>query len=271
LQQLLHLEYVNYNGHLIAANEAPPLVQGSAFRFPRGLFESMLLLEEDLQLAGYHFDRLILGLKQLNYRVPTFFTQQFFLHEVLRTAEKQEAPFFRVRFQVQADEDDFQYLVETMPVTEDVFSLNQEGWILGLAESDLKDFDAHGNLKIINIPLYTQGPGLAGSAGWNDVLLVRGNQVIESGGANIFWIRDGVVCTPPLSQGCIEGTMRRHLMTRLMDQLPLRELGLTIEELNRADEVFLTNAVRRIKWVRQIGQNTYINRLTTKIHSQLFA
>jgi branched-chain amino acid aminotransferase len=85
--------------------------------------------------------------------------------------------------------------------------------------------------------------------------------------ANIFWLKDGQLYTPPLSEGCVAGVMRRYIIERI----PVTESMLDTDTLYVADEVFLTNTIRRIKWVSVIADKTYSNTLTRKLYSQLFA
>ncbi len=52
-------------------------------------------------------------------------------------------------------------------------------------------------------------------------------------------MKDGKVFTPPLSEGCIAGVMRAHILANA----EVAERECTIKELEQADELFLTNAV----------------------------
>jgi len=265
------LHYLNYNGSIIPANEAPDFVEGSVFRFPQGLFESMLVKNDFLQLYDYHYERLRKGSEHLELTIPSFFNLSFFVEETLRTiAHNTACVYHRVRFQIAVRDGHFSYLIETSQLEEDIVAYNKTGWTLGLIDLSLKEFDEGGNLKRINIPLYTKGAAIASEQGWNDVLLVHGDQIVESGGANIFCVRDGKIFTPPLEAGCIEGTMRRFLIRSLRGQYQFCETKLNVADVLNADEVFLTNAIRRVKWVEQIGNRNYTNRISTEIYNTLF-
>ncbi|MCW1886654.1 aminotransferase class IV [Luteolibacter flavescens] len=64
----------------------------------------------------------------------------------------------------------------------------------------------------------------------------------ESATMNVFVVKDGVALTPPLSSGCLPGTMRE----RVICQIPVREADLTAEDITSADEVFLSSAIRGV-------------------------
>jgi branched-subunit amino acid aminotransferase/4-amino-4-deoxychorismate lyase len=82
----------------------------------------------------------------------------------------------------------------------------------------------------------------AWAAGADEALLVdEGGRLIEATRANV-WIRTGdALLTPPLRQMGLEGVMRSHL---LETRPHARQVDLFVEDLNRADEVLLSNAVR---------------------------
>ena len=56
--------------------------------------------------------------------------------------------------------------------------------------------------------------------------------------ANVFWLRDELLCTPSLKTGCLPGTTREFLM----ESLVCREVEADLDELNSADAIFLTSA-----------------------------
>ena len=102
---------------------------------------------------------------------------------------------------------------------------------------------------------------------WNDALISNHKEnIIESSIANLFWVKDEVVYTPPVNEGCISGIMREHLLEIALDnEISIQEKALTIDTLRNADEVFLTNAVRGIKWIKQVEQQNYGNDFTKNI------
>jgi len=268
---MIVMGYINYNGNLILEERAPRHIKGSVFRFEKGLFESLLVINREPQLVAYHFERIYRGLQQLHYVIPCDFNYFFFEQEILKVLKANTGGRdYRVRYQVKCEQIHFFYLVEAQPIDEKVYLFNDRGLTLGIVNLFFKEFNKAGNLKTINIPLYKDGVELAKSQGWDDILLAQNDRIIESGGANIFWVKSGNIFTPPLEHGCIEGTMRKYLFSQLTEHYVIQEKELTEDDLINADEVFLTNAVRRIKWVRRIGQKIYSNQFVSKIHSFLF-
>jgi D-alanine transaminase len=64
---------------------------------------------------------------------------------------------------------------------------------------------------------------------------------------------DGVVVTPPLSAGILDGVTRRHLLQALRDaKQPALELNLTEQDLKRASELFITSTLKEVVPIRTL-------------------
>jgi branched-chain amino acid aminotransferase len=84
-------------------------------------------------------------------------------------------------------------------------------------------------------------------------------------------IKDNVVYTPALTEGCIAGVMRAFVIVALRkSNTALIEKEITIEDLLHADEVFLTNSIYNMRWVKGIESSNYSNFKTREIYYQLF-
>lgn len=262
---------INYNGRLIAPEDAPQLPIPSRFRFDTGLFESMLVVNGVIQLFPLHYQRLEKGLQQLSYSLPDWLNQGLLEKEILKTTEQDKRePYYRVRLQVAREESGLSFVIDAIPVKRDLFALNNEGWKLHTVSIQEKKLDATANLKLINPAFYNKSAQLAGEYDCDDVLIEHSNKIIESGIGNVFWIRDNTVFTPPLSDGCITGVMRTFLLQQLPQHFKVEEQSLSLDDLYNADEVFITNAVRRIKWVRGVDGRSYQYELIRQIVAAVF-
>lgn len=90
--------------------------------------------------------------------------------------------------------------------------------------------------------------------GYNEaILLTEGGLVAEGSGENIFIVRNGVIATPPLSDGILEGLTRDSVI-----QIA-RELGYEVQErsiartqLYTADEVFFTGTAAELTPINSV-------------------
>ena len=88
------------------------------------------------------------------------------------------------------------------------------------------------------------------------VLLNEERRVAECTSANIFAVFGTRVLTPPLSDGCLPGITREVLLGEVgVPGVSVEESRLTLEDLYRADSVFITSTTRDLLGVREIGGN----------------
>ena len=251
LHNLTPLQHININGKITAAAEAFIPVDNGAFRYGYGLFETMLVQDGVIQLAKYHWERLFAGMQQLYFELPSLFTTEWLQEEVIRTVRKNKAEkLCRVRLQVYAGGGGLysnesrhpSFVIECFSLEADNMKLNENGLEVGLFYGGMKSADKLANLKSCNALIYAMAAREAKEQKWNDALIRNADgNVIESSIANIFWVKDGLMYTPPLTEGCVAGVMRRHIVV----QFRVIETPISYDDLLVADEVFLTNAIKK--------------------------
>lgn len=103
------------------------------------------------------------------------------------------------------------------------------------------------------------------TAGWEGLLLSRSGLVVEALHHNIFWRTAGTLYTPKLQHCGVAGVMRQFIIEQLATRLPVsvEEVYAEPQQLLKADEVFICNAVRGIEPVQQIDDTTWTAGETT--------
>lgn len=77
--------------------------------------------------------------------------------------------------------------------------------------------------------------------------------VAEATGDNVFIVKDGVVCSPPIQAGSLEGITRTVVMSlALQESIEVSQKNLTRFDLYVADEVFLTGTAAEVIGVVEI-------------------
>lgn len=91
--------------------------------------------------------------------------------------------------------------------------------------------------------------------GFDEVILLNEvGRVAECTSANIFAAFGAQVVTPPLSDGCLPGVTREVLLEEGRGTgLPVSEGHLTLDDLYKADEIFITSTTRGLKPVVEIA------------------
>jgi branched-chain amino acid aminotransferase len=91
-------------------------------------------------------------------------------------------------------------------------------------------------------------------AGYDEAIMLNQHGFVTDGsGENIFVVRDGVITTPPISAGCLDGITRESVMTIARDLgYEVREENLVRTDLYHADEVFFTGTAAEVTPIREV-------------------
>jgi branched-chain amino acid aminotransferase len=273
------LSYVNINGKITPPEKASITPDNRAFRYGYGLFETMLIRYGEIQLKDLHFKRLFSGLQQLGIVLPVLYTQHWLTDNIIKTMQRNNlTDCCRVRLQVHAGNGGLYekkpqpgVVIECFPLDEGALELNENGLVVGIATGINKSVDTLANLKTCSALIYAIAAQQAMDNKWNDALILNtNNHIIESTIANLFWVKDRVVYTPSLVDGCVAGVMREHIITTLASQkIKVHEQSPDLDMLLQADEMFLTNAIKKMRWVGSLGEkvfdNDYVQHLWQKV------
>lgn len=272
-----------YNGKYVESESGILKSSDHSYRYGDGLFETLKVVDGNILLKEYHFDRLFSGLKILKFSLPYLFTGQLIEKEIKDLCIKNNCVnLARARLSVSRGlgglfdcDNRFSYLVEAWPLQ--LKGLNENGLVIDIFPDARKSVDIFSNLKSANYLPYAMAAVWAKENKLNDALILNSDKrICDSTIANVFWVREGKIFTPPLNEGCVAGVMRRAILdfgpdsyrARILDfGLQIGESVFTEEILLEADEVFLTNVTSGIRWVGQFRNKKYTN----KIAGQLFA
>jgi branched-chain amino acid aminotransferase len=91
-------------------------------------------------------------------------------------------------------------------------------------------------------------------AGFDEAIMLNTDgKVIEASAENIFIVKDGLLVTPPITSGALNGITRDTVLTIARENnIPHVIRDITRDELYIADEVFLTGTAAGIKPVSEI-------------------
>jgi len=90
------------------------------------------------------------------------------------------------------------------------------------------------------------------------IMLNHEGKLSECTVSNIFFVKDGVLCTPSVSSGILEGITRENVITLAQkDGIPVREDDFTPESLFKASEVFITNTTMEVMPVNRVEHRAF--------------
>lgn len=267
-----------YNGRFMAGDKPLLTVDNRSFRYGDGCFETMKVYQGQLLLADLHFERLIASLHILHFHIPPHFTKDYFTDLIIQLCRSNGvSDLARVRLTIWRagtglyDPVDHtpHFLIQAWELPEQIFELNSTGLSLEVFPDAVKTGDKLSNVKSNNCLPYVLAAMFAKQHQVSEsVLLNQYGRVADTTIANVFAVKDGDVFTPPLTEGCVCGVMRKHLLA-LDTPFRISEQPLSVRDLQTADEVFLTNAIYGIRWVGQFGDTSYGNATSAILHDLL--
>jgi branched-chain amino acid aminotransferase len=273
--------WLNFNGDYI--EEKTPVIRADnrAFRYGDGLFETMKVVVGSIRLRDLHFERLFRGMETLQINLQGFINADLFEEQIMKTILKNRISGpARVRLTVYRGDGglyDFNntsagYVIQVWSLSSSSMMMNEQGLKVGLYERNRKPMDEISNVKSNNYLLYAMAAIQAKKYQHNDcIILNTSGRVCDSTIANVFYVKDGSIFTPPLTEGGVAGVMRSYLLSELPSiGYNVTEKETSVDDLLDADEMFLTNAVSGLRWVGEFKGKTYGNTLASKIfHSTI--
>jgi branched-chain amino acid aminotransferase len=105
----------------------------------------------------------------------------------------------------------------------------------------------------------------------NCVLINEKKGVVEVTNGNIFILKGGAIKTPALTEGCIKGVIRKKVIEIIAknSDYTLQETNISPFELQKSDEVFITNAIIGIQPVTHYKKKKFTTEFSKKISKSL--
>lgn len=265
-----------FNGKFTDADKAVLPASNRSYRYGDGLFETMKVKDGVIQLAASHMERLFDGMSILKMDVPALVTKDKLMDIILELCKQNRCEALaRVRLSVSRgngglyDEDrKLQYLVECWPLNQSLNEVNENGLVIDIFPDAAKSTDRFSNLKSANFLVYSMAAVYAKENKLNDCLVLNANgKIADSTIANLFLVKGDTIFTPALSEGCVNGVMRKYLLESLAaSNYQVEETIVSAEDLLAADEVFLSNAINGIRWVQRFRDKIYSHMKTMEIY-----
>ena len=264
---------VNYNGDLVAFEDAKITPINRALKYGDSVFETLKLVNGKLIFWEAHYFRLMASMRMLRMKIPMSFTLEFLENEILKTAKVSNSNNnLRIRLTITRKDGGF-YL----PLTNEVDYLIESQEINFVNKStykvDLyKDFYVYSghlstiktNNKIIHTiaSIYARENELD-----NCILLNERKGVVEATNASLFLVRGLVIKTPPLTEGCLKGIAREKVKSIIESakDFTLEETVISPFEIQKADEVFLTNSIIGVQPITNYRKKEFSTEIGKKI------
>jgi branched-chain amino acid aminotransferase len=287
LVQLLQLctfgimNFIYSNGTFIKDTDTLFFANNRSFRYGDGFFETIRIVAGTIPLWLEHTERMIHSMNLMGGTFAAHETIHTLYNNILKTCAKNNlshAARVRVSFYGgngglhELVNDQYHYIIECFALQEGHFGFNQNGLVMGVFMEHKKlSRDTLSNLKTSSSILYTLAARYAKTNLLNDVVLVNERyNIVDTSIANIYMVKNNTIFTPTTDDGPVLGCMRSYLMDQ--PALAIEEAAINMPTLFDADEVFISNAILGIRWVKQIDAKTYTQHSVSQhIYTQFIA
>jgi branched-subunit amino acid aminotransferase/4-amino-4-deoxychorismate lyase len=273
-------QYINHNGVILASVSTAVMLSNRSFRYGDGLFESIRIANHRPQFLKEHIQRLLMGMKVLKMQPHAQLNEQFMEAAIVELTHKNNIEAGgRVRLTIYRndgglyapDTNEVSYYIETSRLDEPNYMLNPKGFTIDLYSELKKQQHILSNIKSANSLLYVMAAINKKQLGLDECLLLNDKHyIIEGISSNIFAVKNGVLYTPPIADGCVDGVMRKKIIEIAQaNRIAVYEISIMQNVLLGADELFLTNAVNGIRWIVAYKQKRYFNNTSKKLTDKL--
>ena len=273
---------INFNGNLVAQSNEN-IEQNRGFLYGDAVFETLKVLDNNVLFFEDHYFRLMASMRILRMEIPLEFTLEYLESEILKITNALNLPNARVRLTVFRSGEG-KYLPEMKTVgfivnaecTAAMYETTSEAYEVEI----FKDFHLAkhllSSLKTTNKLINVTASVFAHENNYDNCFLINEDKnIVEFINGNVFLVKDQVIITPPLADGCVNGILRKKLMDIISksEDFVLEERSISPFELQKADEIFLTNVIQGIQSVSKYRKkqfiNTVANSLTVKLNAQI--
>jgi len=276
---------VNFNGGFFSSDATILSSTNRAFKFGDALFETVRYVNGTIMFWEDHYFRLMASMRILRMEIPMEFTLEFLEEQIIATVHENNIAedLARVRLTVFRKDgglygpttNETSYLIETNSLEHPFYLIKDNSYEVALFKDYYVNKDMLSNLKTTHRILNVVASVYAEENGYQNCLLINTDkQVVETINGNLFLVKDAVVKTPPLSDGCLEGIIRKKLIGIIAasESLELVEDSISPFELQKADELFTTNSIGGIipitKYRKKEFGNTIAQLLTGKLNAK---
>ena len=269
----------NCNGDTTAFENK--LTHNRSFLYGDAVFETLKIVQGKILFLEDHYFRLMASMRILRMEIPMDFTMEFFEEQLLSTVKNEGClDSARVRITVYRNDGGYylpltntiSYLIHATPLQNQVYVLESKSCEVDLYKDFYISKQLLSTLKTTNKVLHVTASIYAYENDLdNCILLNESKNVVEVLQGNIFMLQGTKLITPPISEGCCNGILRKQLiaLAKKMEGLEVVEEIISPFDLQKADELFYTNVIKGIQSITKYRKKEFKTDLASSLVDKL--
>nr|WP_297308431.1 aminotransferase class IV [uncultured Flavobacterium sp.] len=275
---------INFNGNIVQVSNQN-IENNRGFLYGDAVFETIKVLDNKVLFLEDHYFRLMASMRVLRMEIPMNFTMEFMEEEILKTVAEVEtiSGSFKVRLTFFRDSEGLylpknntssKFIIQVSALNDAIYSISKSKYEIELYKDFYVPAQLLSSLKTTNKLINVTGSIFANENGYDNCLLLNDNkQVVEALNGNVFVVSGNHIKTPPVSDGCLNGILRKQLLDIISKDgdFTIEEASISPFELQKADEIFITNIIIGIQSVTKYRKKEFINSVANKLIVKLNA
>ena len=272
---------INFNGTI--SSEDNLLTNNRGLLYGDSVFETVKILDGKILFVEDHYFRLMASMRIVRMEIPMNFTMEFFDEQILSLAKAENlekssrarVTIFRKEGGLYLPKDrNVSFLISVSQLENAVYSIEKENYEVELYKDFIVTKHLLSTIKSSNRLINVTGSIFADENGYDNCLLINDDKnVIEALNGNLFMLMGNKLITPPISEGCLNGVMRKQILAlaRKMESLEVVEEPISPFDLQKADELFVTNVIKGIQPITKYRKKDYEAKISKEILLRLNA
>lgn len=271
---------INFNGTIVSTDTGL-LTQNRAFLFGDAVFETVKIVNGKILFLEDHYFRLMSSMRVVRMEIPMNFTMEYFEEQILALASAKNASrSARARITVYRNDGGYylpqnntvSFLINVESMDNTLYPINQGEYVVDLYTDFYVARQLLSSIKTTNKIINVTASIFASENGWDNCLLLNDSKnVIEALQGNIFMLKGNTLITPPVSEGCLNGVMRRQVLAlaRKIEYLDVTEETISPFDLQKSDELFITNVIKGIQPITKYRKKEFSTNISTILVQKL--
>ncbi len=274
---------VDFNGTLLDDETASLAINNRGYNYGDALFETIRVINGEIMFWEDHYFRLMSSMRIMRMEIPMSFSPEYLEEQIKITVEKNgliDQPA-RVKINVHRKAGGLYtpqtravaYFITAQKLENSFYTLNKEAYEVELFKDHYVQSGLLSTLKTNNRAINILGSIYAEENEFDNCLLLNEKKsVVESLNANLFLVKGDTIKTPPLEEGCLNGITRKKVIEIIeKSDYNLKEEKLSPFELQKADELFLTNVIVGIQPITKYRKTQYKSQVAQSLLAKLNA
>ncbi|WP_037314142.1 aminotransferase class IV [Salegentibacter sp. Hel_I_6] len=273
---------INLNGNLIEDNQASLSITNRGFAYGDAVFETIRVISGKVMFWEDHYFRLMASMRIMRMEIPSNFSPEFLEEEILDLVKENglDTTAARVKFSAYREEGGYYrpttreigFIITTEELADAFYLLNEEHYEVELFKDHYITSGLFSTIKSNNRAINVLGSIFASENGYENCFLINEKKnVVEALNGNLFLVKGDKIKTPPLTDGALNGITRKKLLEiiKTLPDLNLEETSISPFELQKADELFITNVITGIQPVTKYRKKSFDNKVAKDLLSKL--